>query len=222
MSTIAIIDDEDRVRTLLTRCLTGEGHHVVSAGDGRAGLALLDEQQTDLVLLDLLMPGLTGMQVLAEMADRVLPPPVMVLSAADDVAARVGALDRGAVDFISKPFHVAELIARVRRHASEQPSVRTDQRFLAAGGVTLDLDRRRACADGKEVALSAREFVLLAHLMRRRGDVCRRDELLHDVWGLDFDPGSNVLEVCVGRIRSKLHEPPIETVRGVGYCFYGA
>jgi DNA-binding response OmpR family regulator len=138
------------------------------------------------------------------------------------VAARVQALDRGAVDFVCKPFHVAELIARVRRHLEDTPRQhdQVDPRFLVAGGVQLDLDRRRARVDDRDVVLSAREFALLAHLMRRRGDVCGREELLHDVWGLDFDPGTNVVEVCVRRIRNKLTDPPIETVRGVGYCFY--
>ncbi len=177
MSTIAVVDDEDRVRSLLTRCLTNEGHHVVSAAGGRAGLALLDEHKVDLMLLDLMMPDLSGMEVLAEMADRMLPPPVIVLSAAGDVAARVRALDRGAVDFVTKPFHVSELIARVRRHVSDTPTTRRDPRYLVAGGIELDLDRRRASVTGEDVVLSEREFGLLTHLMRRRGDVCRRDEL---------------------------------------------
>lgn len=222
MSIIAVIDDEDRVRSLLTRCFADEGHRVVSAGDGRAGLALLAEHEADLVLLDLLMPEVGGMQVLSELRSRTSAPPVMVLSAVDDIGARVRALDQGAVDFLTKPFHLAELVARARRHLTAAPTARRDPRYLRAGGVDLDLDRRRANVAGKDVVLSTREFALLAHLMRRGGEVCRRDELLHDVWGFDFDPGSNVLEVCVGRIRHKLKEPPIETVRGVGYCFYGA
>ena len=103
------------------------------------------------------------------------------------------------------------------------PAREVDQsRFLEAGGIRLDLERRRATVDGVEVVLSEREFAMLAHLMRRRGSVCRRDELLHDIWGLDFDPGSNVVDVCVRRLRKRLGRPPIETVRGVGYCFYGA
>jgi DNA-binding response OmpR family regulator len=93
---------------------------------------------------------------------------------------------------------------------------------LEGGGIRLDLERRRATVDGVDVVLSEREFALLAHLMRRRGSVCRRDELLHDIWGLDHDPSSNVVDVCVRRLRKRLTRPPIETVRGVGYCFYGA
>jgi DNA-binding response OmpR family regulator len=103
----------------------------------------------------------------------------------------------------------------------DAPAARNDDRYLTAGGLTLDLDRRRASAGGQDVTLTEREFSPLAHLMRRRGEVCRRDELLHDVWGLGFDPGSNVVEVCVRRVRTKLPDAPLETVRGVGYCFYG-
>ena len=168
------------------------------------------------------MPRCNGLQVLGALSDRPDAPPVIVLSAVSDVSARVQALNRGAVDFVSKPFHTAELVARIRRHVHDRPaSSGESHRFVTAGGIRLDLDRRRARSGVGEVLLTEREFGLLAHLMRRSGDVCRKDELLHDVWGLDFDPGSNVVEVCVRRLRSKLDDPPIETVRGVGYCFYG-
>ncbi len=222
VSTIMIVDDEDRMLSFLARCLTGQGHQVVTASSGRKGLTLIDQHEIDLIVLDLVMPDLTGLQVLTTLRTRLSCPPVIMLSAVTDVGARVQALDRGAVDFVCKPFNVAELVARVRRHLMDGPVQQTDARYLEGGGVQLDLDRRCARIEGKEVILSSREFSLLAHLMRRRGDVCRRDELLHDVWGLDFDPGSNVVEVCVGRIRHKLADPPIETVRGVGYCFYAS
>ena len=133
------------------------------------------------------------------------------------------ALDLGAVDFVSKPFHNAELIARVRRHLSSSPAPQSDSRFPTSGDIRLDLDRRRVRVGEVEVELTQRELSLLSHLMRRRGNVCRREELLHDVWGLDFDPGSNVVEVCVRRLRNKLQfEAPIETIRHVGYCFNGS
>lgn len=226
MSKILAVDDEERVLTFLTRYLGGEGHHVLTAGNGRAALDLLDREDVDLVLLDMVMPQVSGLQMLGSLRTKDDPPPVIVLSAVSDVGARVQALDRGAVDFVSKPFHMVELVARIRRHTTDAPRRRSpqavDQRYLEAGGVRLDLDRRRALVDGQDVVLSPREFSLLAHLMRRRGEVCGREELLHDVWGLDFDPGSNVVEVCMRRIRHKLSDPPIETVRGVGYCFYAA
>ena len=221
MSTVMVVDDDERVRTFLTRSLSTQGHTVVEASDGAEALAQLPGAEVDLMLLDLVMPRCNGLQVLAELGRRATAPTVIVLSGVDEVAARVQALDRGASDFVSKPFHLTELMARVRRHLHAVPSERSDERYLNAGGVTLDLDRRRAATGGHDVSLSEREFSLLAHLMRRRGQVCRRDELLHDVWGLGFDPGSNVVEVCVRRVRAKLPDAPVETVRGAGYCFYG-
>lgn len=224
MSNLLVVDDEPRVVSFLSRFLVAEGHSVASAADGLGALQHLRDNAVDLVLLDLVMPRCSGLQVLADMAARGgATPPVIVLSAVNEVAARVQALDRGAVDFVQKPIHAAELVARVRRNLVRAPQQQREggDRFLSAGGIQLDLDRRRARGDGFDVVLTEREFGLLAHLMRRRGDVCRKDELLHDIWGLQFDPGSNVIEVCVRRLRTKLDDPPIETVRGVGYCFYG-
>lgn len=223
MSKLLVVDDEPRVVSVLSRFLAAEGHSTLTAGDGAAALDLLREHEVDLMLLDMVMPRCNGMQVLAELKDRDGAPPVIVLSAANEVATRVQALDRGAVDFVQKPFHTAELMARVRRNLVHVPRQRgdSDDRFLKGGGIELDLDRRRARGSGYDVVLTEREFGLLAHLMRRKGDVCRKAELLHDIWGLGFDPGSNLIEVCMRRLRSKLGEPPIETVRGVGYCFYG-
>lgn len=221
MSTVLVVDDEVRVRTLLARSLSSEGHTVVTAASGTEAIERLSGGGVDLVLLDVMMPGVNGLQVLTLMGQRDDATPVIVVSAVTDVSTRVQALDRGAVDVMAKPFHTAEMVARVRRHLADGPKQRSSQRYLVAGGITLDLDRRRARTTGGDVALTEREFTLLAHLMRRRGEVCRRDELLHDVWGLGFDPGSNVVDVCVGRLRTKLGEPPIETIRGVGYCFFG-
>ena len=222
MSTVLVVDDEQRIIGFLSRALSAEGHTVRTAGSGRAALNLLRDQPVDLVLLDLVMPQGNGLQVLAALRKQEDTTPVIVLSGVNDVAARVQALDRGAIDFVGKPFHTAELIARIRRHTlpvTHEP--RADGRYLSAGGVRLDLDRRRVRVDGHpvEVVLSEREFALLAHLVRRRGEVCKRDQLLRDVWGLDTDPGSNVVEVCLRRVRAKLSNLPIETVRGVGYYF---
>ncbi len=226
MSSVIVVDDEERVLSLLTRCLVGEGHSVDTARDGEEAMERLAEESYDLMLLDLVMPRLNGLQVLGRLradSHSGSAPPVIVLSAVNEVAARVEALDRGAVDFVPKPFHTAELLARIRRSLvpAVVPSQRRPEsgRYLEGGGLRLDLNRRRADSRGHSVPLSEREFGLLAHLMRRSGDVCRREELLHDIWGLDFDPGSNVVEVCVRRLRAKIEDAPIETVRGVGYCF---
>jgi DNA-binding response OmpR family regulator len=222
MSTVMVVDDEERIRTLLTRSLTSEGHSVLAASDGESALDQLAHAEVDLILLDLVMPGSSGLSVLSSLRLLKNQTPVIVLSGVSDISARVQALDRGAVDFVAKPFHNAELVARVRRHLTSKPAEPSDHRYLSGGGIQLDLDRRRALVADREVVLSEREFSLLAHMMRRRGDVCRREELLHDVWGPGFDTASNVVEVCVGRLRHKLQpDPPIETIRSVGYCFNG-
>jgi len=218
MSTVMVVDDEERIRTLLSRSLGSQGHTVVTAANGSSALTMLDQVRVDLLLLDLVMPGINGLQLLTTLAERSIDTPVIVISGVTDVGARVQALERGAVDVVSKPFTLVELLARVRRNlVSHAPD--SEDRWLTVGLLRLDLDRRRATIDGEAVGLTEREAALLAHLMRRQGQVCHREELLHDVWGLQFDPGSNVVEVCVRRLRSKLGpSAPIETVRGVGYC----
>ncbi len=223
MSKLLVADDEPRVVRLLSRCLVADGHTVVTASDGLEALQALREHDIELVLLDVVMPRCNGLQFLTELGKLEAPPPVIVLSAVNEVRARVLALDRGAVDFVQKPFHTAELLARVRRHLLPVPRQRagSEDRYLAAGGLEVDLERRRVRGEGGEVVLSEREFGLLVHLMRQQGDVCRKEDLLRDLWGADSDPGSNVVEVCVRRVRAKLGRPPIETVRGVGYCFTG-
>ena len=222
MATVMVVDDEPRIRTYLNRSLSAQGHSVCEAADGQAALDALETHKVDLMLLDLAMPRCGGLGVLSVLQQRESAPPVIVLSAATDISTRVQALDRGAVDVVAKPFSTAELSARIRRHLQHetlQPA--GQQRFLVAGGVRLDLERRRAMTSDGAVSLTEREFALLAHLMRCRDRVCSREELLHDIWGMDFDPGSNVVDVCVRRLRAKLQpDPPIETVRGAGYCFY--
>jgi DNA-binding response OmpR family regulator len=215
-----VVDDEERIRSLISRSLSSAGHNVVSAADGFRALDWLASEDVDLVLLDLVMPRCDGLTVLASMRQREDPTPVIVLTGVTDVATRVQALDRGAVDVVAKPFSLVELLARTRRHLGAATVTRAEPRYVVGGGIRLDTERRCATIADREVSLTEREFALLAHLMRRRGEVCRRSELVHDVWGLDFDPGSNVVEVCVRRLRNKLQpDPPIETIRRVGYCF---
>jgi DNA-binding response OmpR family regulator len=222
MARVMVVDDEPRIRTYLKRSLSSQGHTVFEAADGQAALDELALSDFDLVLLDLEMPRCSGIGVLSALRQRQGSPPVIVLSAATDISTRIQALDQGAVDVVAKPFSTAELSARIRRHLRHQaPPPSGQQRYLVAGGVQLDLHRRRASTADSSAGLTEREFALLAHLMRRSDRVCSREELLHDIWDLDFDPGSNVVDVCVRRLRAKLQpDPPIETVRGAGYCFY--
>ena len=222
MALLLVVDDEPRIRTVLNRSLSAQGHTVFEACDGQAALDQLDSRDVDLVLLDLAMPRRGGLDVLDALKAREFRPPVIVLTAVTEMSSRIQALDRGAVDVVAKPFSTVELSARIRRHLHHQTSSPSgEQRYIEVGGVQLDLHRRRAVTANGPVSLTGREFALLAHLMRRSNDVCSREELLHDIWDLAFDPGSNVVDVCVGRLRSKLQPtPPIETVRGAGYCFY--
>jgi DNA-binding response OmpR family regulator len=220
MAKVMVVDDEERVRGLLTRSLTSEGHSVVTAATARAAIDRLEVMDVDLVVLDLVMPGASGLTVLDAIQQRRGSTPVIVLSGVTDVGTRVEVLDRGAVDVVAKPFSLTELLARVRRNVGA-PRTDPDDPVLEAGGIRLDLGRRRATFRDVTASLSEREFALLTHLMRRKGQVCRREELLHDVWHLDLDPGSNVVEVCVARLRSKLGQDiPVETLRGVGYGLY--
>lgn len=221
MSRLLMIDDEPGIRNLVSRTLSSAGFQVDCAEDGRSGLAMARAGDHELVLLDLMMPGIDGVSVLRSlMADRPAHQ-VLILSAVGDVNSKVRCLELGAADYLAKPFAAAELVARVRARL-RKPDGESDERWLRVGGVTLDTTRRVAEHQDRSVTLSQREFLLLRHLMRRAGDVCSRAELLADVWGYAFDPGTNVVDVYVGRLRAKLNVDRIETVRNVGYCFQTA
>jgi two-component system OmpR family response regulator len=218
VSRLLMIDDEPGIRKLVSRTLSSAGFEVDCAADGRRGLDMAREGRHELVLLDLMLPGMDGVSVLRSLMAERPAQRVLILSAVGDVTSKVRCLELGAADYLPKPFAVAELVARVRARL-RQPAAETDTRFLRAGGLTLDTTRRTAEHQGKTVVLSERELLLLEHLMRRAGDVCRRETLLADVWGYAFDPGTNVVDVYVGRLRGKLGGDLIETIRNVGYCF---
>jgi DNA-binding response OmpR family regulator len=218
MPRVLIVDDEPRIVSFITRALSSQGFHVDSALEGSRGLELAKSGRYELVVLDLLLPGGDGVSVLEDLMQERPDQRVLVLSALSDVDSKVRCLELGASDYLPKPFALAELIARVRARL-RQPASGPDSRVLVLDGVTLDLVRRVAEGGNGAVALSEREFLLLRHLMEHRGEVCTRPSLLADVWGYSFDPGSNVVDVCVGRLRAKLGAEVIETVRNVGYRF---
>jgi len=221
VSRLLMIDDEPGIRKLVSRTLSSAGFEVDCAADGRRGLELAREGRHELVVLDLMLPGLDGVSVLRSLMAERPTQRVLILSAVGDVTSKVRCLELGAADYLPKPFAVAELVARVRARL-RQPVPEPDARWLRVGGVTLDTTRRTAEYQGRSAVLSEREFLLLEHLMRRAGDVCRREKLLADVWGYEFDPGTNVVDVYVGRLRAKLGVNLIETIRNVGYCFTAA
>jgi DNA-binding response OmpR family regulator len=216
---VLVIEDEDRIGRLITRALENGGLSTERAATGPAGLQAALSGDFDLIVLDLMLPGMDGRQVLKRIVEERPEQRVLVLSAVPEIGTRVAVLEAGAADFLGKPFAVAELVARVRaRLRSLAPGAAS--RWLSAGPVRLDLQRRQAKVNGADVELPMREFLLLQHLMSRAGQPCSRNELLADVWGMTFDPGSNVVDVYVRRLRNKLDRPDrIETVRHVGYAY---
>ena len=213
MARILVVDGEPRTTLVLDRALTEYGHGVDAAADGPQALELAATGAYRLVLLDLALPGEDGMEVLRRMIAARPEQEVMVLSAQSEVETKVRCLDLGAVDYVTKPVSLAELLARVRRRLAGTGS----ERLLRAGPVTLDLQRRVVDIGAGPIPLTGREFLLLRHLMLQPGEVCTRADLLSEVWGYSFDPGTNVVDVCVRRLRSKLGSQAIETVRNAGY-----
>lgn len=218
MTKVLVVDDEPRIVSFVSRALSAEGFRVDGASDGIRALELATKERYELVVLDLMLPELDGIAVLQRLIEQRPDQRVLVLSALSDVETKVRCFESGASDYLAKPFSLAELIARIRARL-RQPAAGPRHRFLETGGLRLDLTRRVAEQDGRRVPLSEREFLLLEHLMRQDGEVCSRQRLLEAVWGYSFDPGSNVVDVCVGRLRAKLGQGVIETVRNVGYRF---
>lgn len=214
---ILVIEDEARIQAFLTRGLEAEGYTVLAADNGRDGLALATAGRFDLVVLDLLLPGLSGLQVLRELHRERPGMPVLILSARSDLQTKLRGFELGASDYVPKPFSLDELLARIRvQLRSGQPAA--EEHVLAAGRLVLDLASRQARLGELVTDLSDREFRLLHHLLLHAGEVISRERLLAEVWGYGFDPGSNVVDVCVRRLRQKLGpDAPIETVRHAGY-----
>jgi DNA-binding response OmpR family regulator len=213
---ILVIEDEPRIRAFLGRALEGEGFAVDGAQDGLDGLSRAIDGAYDLVILDLLLPRVDGLTVLRELTRRCPELPVVVVSARSDLSTKLRGFRLGARDYVSKPFAFDELVARVRVHVRSGTS--SDSPVLRAGGVALDLARREAHVGNRAAELSDREFRVLHHLIEHAGEVVSRESILSAVWGYYFDPRSNVVDVCVRRLRRKLGEDaPIETVRHAGY-----
>jgi DNA-binding response OmpR family regulator len=216
---ILVIEDERTLVGFIEQSLRAEGHSVSVCHDGESGETAAASGDYALVLLDLTLPGKDGLEVLDAIRARTPDLPVIVLTARTAVEQRVEGLDRGANDYVTKPFSFEELLARVRAQL-RSPGQR-ESSVLEAADIRMDLRTRRVERDGHEVKLTAREFEVLAYLMRHPDQVLSREQILNAVWGFDFDPGTKVLEVYVGYLRRKLGDTedadPIETVRNVGY-----
>jgi DNA-binding response OmpR family regulator len=212
---VVVIEDEPGIASFVSQGLEAAGYQAVVAGTGAAGLAEGLDPSTSLVVLDLGLPDIGGDEVLAALRRKRPGLPVIVLTASTGVPDRVRLLDAGADDYVTKPFSFAELLARVRaRLRSGQQASAT---VITIGDLTVDLTRRTATRGGTTAELSAREFALLEVFARHPGQVLSQQQLLDLVWGYDFDPGSNVVEVYVAYLRRKLGADVVQTVRGAGY-----
>jgi len=215
MSKILLIEDEPRIAEFVSRGLESAGYSTVIVDDGAEGLDRALEDDIDLVLLDVGLPTMDGFEVLRQLRAQGSGVPVIMLTARSSTRDTVEGLDAGENDYVSKPFTFEELLARVRSRLRE--STTTAGVAVSHGEVMLDILGRRATVDGREVELSAREFALAEQFLRSPGRVLSREQLLSSVWGLDFDPGSNVVDVYVRYLRGKLGAHHIVTVRGAGY-----
>jgi DNA-binding response OmpR family regulator len=214
---ILIVEDEWRIRAFLARAFTAEGFAVDVAEDGESGLARALTGSYDLVILDLMLPGRSGLETLEGLNRQQTTVPVLILSARSDLETKLRGFELGAVDYVAKPFSLDELLARARVHL-RQTRVSDDGTVIRVGGLALDLARRQARVGATVADLSDREFRLLHFLMLHVDEVISRERLLSEVWGYDFDPRSNVVDVCVRRLRRRLGpDAPIETVRNAGY-----
>ena len=218
MSTILIIEDETRIAAFIAKGLKSAGFTSHATASGVEGAALAVHGGFDLVVLDVGLPDIDGFEVLERIRGQGVAVPVILLTARSSVADRVAGLEGGADDYMPKPFSFEELLARIRlRLRTDTGQSAVDPTQLSHNGLTLDLRTRRATVGAKSVDLSAREFALAETFLRNPGQVLSREQLLSNVWGFDFDPGSNVVDVYVRYLRGKLGKERFETVRGMGY-----
>jgi two-component system, OmpR family, copper resistance phosphate regulon response regulator CusR len=216
MNRILIVEDEERIASFVQKGLRANGFTTTAVADGDAAYEYALTGGFDLVVLDIGLPGRDGFTVLRELREARVTTPVIVLTARDSVRDTVAGLEGGADDWMTKPFRFEELLARVRlrlRTAARAPEVTV----LRSGSLSLDLRTRRARSEDRTVDLTAREFVLLELFLRHPGQVLSREQILSHVWGYDFDPGSNIVDVYVRALRKKLGAQQVETVRGMGY-----
>jgi len=218
---ILVVEDEKKIAGLVRKSLEEQGYAVTVCHNGDEAYLLTRTESFDLIVLDIMLPGRDGLSILRNLRERRDTVPVILLTARSEMNERVEGLNLGADDYMSKPFYVEELVARIqallRRASSEQLSV------LRSGNLTVNLIAREVKRDDEDITLSPRAFSLLEYLMRSPGRVYTRTQILEHVWGYGFDPGTNLVDVCVQRLRKQIdvegESSAIETVRGVGYRF---
>lgn len=217
MTRILIAEDEERIASFVEKGLRAAGFATETVTDGESALATALAGGADLLLLDIGLPRIDGFEVLRRLRAARSSLPVIILTARDSAADTVAGLEGGANDYVAKPFRFDELLARVRVRLTDAHAAATDLGVLAHGDLALDLRTRRITVDGRDVDLSAREFALAEEFLRHPEQVLSREQLLSRVWSMDFDPGSNVVDVYVRYLRRKIGAERLETVRGMGY-----
>lgn len=226
MSRILIVEDEKKIARFLELELTHEGYEVQTAGDGRSGLALAQSWQPDLLILDLMLPELSGIEVCRRLRHD-SDVPIIMLTAKDDVSDKVMGLDMGADDYMTKPFAIEELLARIRvglkKHRASSAEAVSASNTLQVGDLVLNPSSYSVSMKGQPVNLTKKEFDLLKYLMLHKGEAVTRDTLLTDVWGYDYAGDTNVVDVYIRYLRHKIDEPfgvkTLHTIRAVGYMF---
>lgn len=227
MTSVLVVDDEPSFTEALTVGLQREGFEVRTAADGRAALAEINEAEPDLVLLDVMLPGMSGLDVCREIRKQSRVPLIMVTARAEEIDAVVG-LEVGADDYVAKPYRMRELVARMRavlrRAGGQAADPQADATSLVEGDVVLDIDRHELRVRGELVTLALREFELLAYLLAHAGRVVTRDSLMQNVWGYDYVGDTKTIDVHVKRLRAKIEDDPsspqrITTIRGLGYRY---
>jgi DNA-binding response OmpR family regulator len=210
---VLVVEDEEKIASFIVKGLSGAGYETERVATGAE--AIVRAADADVMVLDLGLPDLDGIDVLSRIREQDLETQVIVLTARAELTDRVHGLERGADDYLVKPFAFEELLARIRARVRSLEQV--ERRHLNADGIRMDLLERKVSVDGRQVDLSARQFDLLEVFLRSGGEVLTRDRLLEQVWGLDFDPGTNIVDVYVGYLRRKIGAQRIETVRNRGY-----
>ena len=217
---ILLVEDEEKLARFIELELVHEGYQVEKTLDGRAGLEKAESGAYDLMLLDIMLPGINGLEVLRRVR-RTSAMPVIMLTARDAVMDKVTGLDMGADDYITKPFSIEELLARIRVALRKQCARKEEENLLACGGLTVDVSRHRVTREGREIELTGREFSLLQYFLENKTIVLTRNQLLETVWGYAYMGETNVVDVYIRYLRSKIDDPfekkLLHTVRGVGY-----
>ncbi|NJK70089.1 MAG: response regulator transcription factor [Oscillatoriales cyanobacterium RU_3_3] len=218
MSRILIAEDEPKIAAFIEKGLRSHGFITTVAADARDALLMAIGGEFDLMILDLGLPGKDGLQILEELRGQGEELPIIILSGRDDIQTKVAGFEGGADDYLTKPFRFEELLVRLRaRLRGREERTVSEEMLLKVGNITLDLRTRKAKVDDRTIELPAREFTLAETFFRHPGQVMSREQLLDRVWGYDYDPGSNIVDVYVGYLRKKLGSNLIETVRGMGY-----